>query len=110
MLSVYNNYIDSKLELSNMETKTFILFAAEVISENMNYLADADDGAEIDSSLEQNEKLMELVKRAMLEGVEPADLVQSAINLMHWNIVAWADSEEFKLHELANRFLDEVGA
>lgn len=92
-----------------METKTFILFAAEVISENMNYLADADDGAEIDSSLEQNEKLMELVKRAMLEGIEPADLVQSVINLMHWNIVAWADSEEFKLHELANRFLDEVG-
>ncbi|MBM6700524.1 hypothetical protein H7U32_09595, partial [Bifidobacterium pullorum subsp. saeculare] len=68
MLSVYNNYIDSKLELSTMETKTFILFAAEVISENMNYLADADCGDEIDSSLEQNEKLMELVKRAMLEG------------------------------------------
>lgn len=93
-----------------METKTFILFAAEVISENMNYLADAECGDEIDSSLEQNEKLMELVKRAMLEGIEPADLVQSTINLMHWNIVAWADSEEFKLYELANRFLDEVGA
>lgn len=91
-----------------METKTFILFAAEVISENMNYLADADDGAEIDSSLEQNEKLMELVKRAMLEGIEPADLTQSVINLMHWNIVAWADSEEFKLHELANEWLDSL--
>lgn len=95
-----------------METKTFILFAAEVISENMNYLADdgADDCAVIDSSLEQNEKLMELVKRAMLEDIEPADLVQSTINLMYWNIMAWADSEEFKLHELANNFLDEYGA
>jgi hypothetical protein len=91
-----------------MDVKTFVLFAAEVISENMNYLADPDCGHEIDSSLEQNEQLMDAVKRAMLHGMESAELVSLTEQLMYWNVVAWADSDEFKLHALANAYFDEL--
>lgn len=91
-----------------MDTKTFVLFAAEVISENMNYLADTDDGYEIDGSLEQNQELMDAVKRAMLYGMESDELISLTEQLMKWNVVAWADSDEFKLHELANKYFDEM--
>jgi hypothetical protein len=91
-----------------MDVKTFIIFAAEVISENMNYLADADDSAEIDSTLEQNTELMEAVKRAVTLGLESAELVSLTQQLMHWNVVAWADSAEFKLHIMATDYFNEV--
>lgn len=92
-----------------MEVTTFVLFAAEAISENMSYLADSDhEKSEVASCLEQNEILMATVKRAMLDGMESNELVTITEQLMHWNVVAWADSDEFKLHSLANQYFNEL--
>lgn len=93
-----------------MKLKTFVLFAAEAISENMNYLADPDDGAETDGSLDQIDALMQVVRTATLEGMTEAELDDKAEELMYYNITAWADSNEFKLHELANSWFDEQEA
>jgi hypothetical protein len=90
-----------------MDIKTFIIFAAEVISENMNYLADA-EGSEIQTTLEQNQELMDAVKRAVTLGMESAELISLTEQLMHWNVVAWADSAEFKLHIMATDYFNEV--
>jgi hypothetical protein len=104
---VYNNYIDGKLELSTMKTKTFILFAAEAINENMNFLADEPCDVYIDT-LEQNQQLIDAVSRAVKHGMESAELISLTEQLMYWNVVAWADSSEFKLHELANSYFNEL--
>lgn len=93
-----------------MKQKTFIIFAAEVISENMNYMAEPENVGELDDSLEQNELLMAAVKRVIQEEVSESEIDELANELMGWNIVAWADSDEFRLHAMANNYYDELNA
>src|SRR5574343_293965 len=105
-----------------MDVQTFVLFANEVISENMTFLLEnvehspslgGNDEIFIDQILvtsEHTTELVKILKRIMLEQLTERELLQAAYNHMQWSIIAWADSDEFKLHELANKFIDEFEA